>query len=161
SEMSAELRPASTVQQHVRDHVGDFVATTTFIKDGVVWVHPTGRFGRAPMPLADSYFKLYVDPRTGLLRRNKQYRTRQQRQRDEAAEDARKRAPRMRELAPDLQVHRFANRGWWEVKLAHVEWRPETYVAANGETRTRYYEFAPDVVYHAGFSKLPRHELYG
>src|ERR1700744_6407841 len=39
SEICERLKPASTVQQHVRDHIGDFVATDTFVRDGVVWVN--------------------------------------------------------------------------------------------------------------------------
>ena len=37
SEVCANLKPTSTVQRHVRDHIGDFVAIHTFVKDGVVW----------------------------------------------------------------------------------------------------------------------------
>src|SRR5690606_3338863 len=36
SEISAHLKPTSTVQQHVRDHLDDFVAVKTRMKGGVV-----------------------------------------------------------------------------------------------------------------------------
>jgi len=85
----------------------------------------------------------------------------QQRRRAQAAEEARKRASRMRESAPGRQLHWFGERGWWEVTLAPVAWRHEIYIAPDGERRTRYVECGRDVVLAAGFSKLTRHELYG
>ena len=75
SEIAAKLKPDSTVQQHVRDHIRDFVADKTFVKDGVVWVVEGRRFYGGPYPLSRSDVKLYVDPRTGLLRRNKYAKT--------------------------------------------------------------------------------------
>ena len=40
------------------------------MNDGIVFV--TGRYGQ-PMPLRESSQRLYVDPRTGILRKNKHY----------------------------------------------------------------------------------------
>lgn len=152
SEICAKLRTASAVQQHVRDHVADFVALKTFMRDGVVWDAQYGRFlGSAPLPLAQSRSALYVDPRSGLLRRNKHadgqtYKTgKRQRERE-----ARERAKRMREIAPNLQAHRFGERGWWEVVLAPTE------LSSHEIQRQRL-----DVVVATGFSDLPPHLLYG
>ena len=70
SDISAHVRADSTVQQHVRDHIRDFVACRTFLRDGEIFI-ATRRFG-GPQPLAESAWPaLYVDPRTGLLCRNK------------------------------------------------------------------------------------------
>jgi hypothetical protein len=67
AEISARLKPTSTVQQHVRDHLEDFVAVKTHMADGVVHAQP--RFG-GPRPLAQDWRPYFVHPRTGLLKRN-------------------------------------------------------------------------------------------
>src|SRR5262245_28623230 len=38
SEICKNLKPSNTVQQHVRDHIPDFVAIKTSLRDGKVWV---------------------------------------------------------------------------------------------------------------------------
>ncbi|TMJ04251.1 MAG: hypothetical protein E6G97_07015 [Alphaproteobacteria bacterium] len=154
SDVSKNLSAASTVQQHVRDHIGDFVATRTFIRNGTVYA--TGRSG-GPRTLVDCPHRLYVDPRSGILRQNKHYRDWQQEQRASVAAAARERATRMREISPDTQVHEFENRGWWEVKLA-----PKPRVAASGGGYyATGYEFVSDVVLGVGWSSLPAEKLYG
>jgi|HubBroStandDraft_6_1064221.scaffolds.fasta_scaffold75079_2 hypothetical protein len=146
SEISANLKASNPVQQHVRDHVIDFVAVNTSIRDGVVWV---AREGSRPVPLSESWSLLYVDPRTGILRRNKHYQRYPQRRREQAAADARERAHRMRELGPFLQVHLLKD-CWWEVTLAPVP----------AEHAWRNWPPVSDVVHDAGLSALPPHELY-
>jgi hypothetical protein len=146
SEISAKLKPDSTVQQHVRDHVGDFVAIKTFVKDGVVWAAGDHRFYSQPHPLKESRAKLFVDPRSGLLRRNKYFLTRKR----YLAAQAQELAKRMRETAPNVQAHNFGKRGWWEVVLAPI--------------KTSAYQIKReglDVVRVSGFSDLPLHLLYG
>jgi hypothetical protein len=144
SEISAHLKPTSTVQQHVRDHVADFVATNTCLEDGTVWVG--GRFGGRE-PLAKSRQLLYVDPRTGILRRNKHYKRYSQLRREAAAEAQRERATRMRELGPLLQLHRLRD-CWWEVTLASY-------------ARPAEPPSSLDVVIGAAMTALPAEKLYG
>jgi hypothetical protein len=160
SEISANLSATSTVQQHVRDHIGDFVATRTFIEDGTIYV--AGRFGGTlggPRPLTDSHQPMYVDPRTGILRKNKHFRHGQKR-RVKLADAARQRATRMREIAPDTQVHKFEERGWWEVKLASMPIvRVPIPIGRLGYYET--YASVTDVVLSAGLSVLPSEKLYG
>jgi hypothetical protein len=79
SEISQNLRVTSAVQQHVRDHVPDFVAIRVTSKDGALWV--SERSGRM-VRLENSHVRMYVDPRTGLLRRNKHFKS-WRRRRDE------------------------------------------------------------------------------
>jgi hypothetical protein len=144
SEISAKLKPDSTVQQHVRDHVGDFVATKTFMKEGAVWI--ADAFLTSPEPLKGSRLRLYVDPRSGLLRRNKYFQTRRQRE----ATKVQERAQRMREVSPTVQIHRFGKHGWWEVVLAPTKF-----------SRYNIKNNGVDVVYQSGFSNLMPHDLYG
>ena len=158
SEISANLESGNTVQQHVRDHVEDFVAYRTFVKDGVVYL--AGRRGGTPRPVTEGWQRLYVDPRTGILRRNKHYKSWQRSRREDAAQAARERDLRMREIAPDTQLHKFDDRGWWEVKLADIpRVRVPTTIGYRGYYET--YAGVTDVVLSAGFSDRPSWELYG
>lgn len=145
SEACALLRPDSTVQQHVRDHIDDFVAMNTFMKDGAVWV-AGGSFFRKAGPLKESSVELYVDPRSGLLRPNKYYKGWKQQRR----ELIRERAMHMREVRPNVQVHLFGERGWWEILLMPTElaW----YEILNKDI---------DVVLKVRLSTLRPYELYG
>jgi hypothetical protein len=75
AEISERLRPTNAVQQHVRDHLQDYVVTETWIVDAQLM----GRSGcekpialKAPQPRA----RFYVDPRCGLLRECTQKRPR-------------------------------------------------------------------------------------
>lgn len=117
SEISEHLKPTSTVQQHVRDHLTDFVATKTSMKAGVVMVTP--RYG-GERALEDDWCLYYVHPRTGLLRKNEKYkrvgaRNREARQKREA-----ELAKRMRIIDAKTQLHLFEDGAWWEVKLAKI-----------------------------------------
>jgi hypothetical protein len=126
--------------------------------DEKVWVPiRNGRLVR----LEDSHLRMYVDPRTGLLRRNKRFKTWTRKRRDEAAEVARQLAERMRELAPGLQLHRFDDGTWWEVRLAPVP--IETVKVESGNIVRTVDRVLPhtDVVRGTSLSKLPPAELYG
>lgn len=141
SEISEHLKPTSTVQQHVRDHLDDFVATRTRSVKGVVWADT--RWGR-PMPIERTGHLYYVHPRTGLLLKNEARVTWKQAEREHKKLEAEELAKRMRVVDAKTQLHLFDG-AWWEVKLAKV---------ATG---------APfvDVVHRAKLSKLPLHKLYG
>jgi hypothetical protein len=115
----------------------------------------TGRYG-GPCTLVDCHHRMYVDPRTGILRQNKHYRAWQQEQRARAAKAARERTTRMREIAPDTQVHKFEDRGWWEVKLAPL-------ARVRASHGGYYYSYEPvfDAVLTLGWSNLRPEEFYG
>jgi hypothetical protein len=146
SEIAGKLKPQSTVQQHVRDHIADFVARQTFIKDGEIWIADGRRFAGAPCPLSRSSIKLYVDPRTGLLRRNTFAKGWRQEKRDRARE----RAGRMREISLYVQAHNLGKHGWWEVILAPTTLMPHE-IKWTGI----------DVVLNGGLSTLWPDDLYG
>ena len=141
SEISEHLKPTSTVQQHVRDHLQDFVATKTRMKGGVVVVTP--RFG-GERALSEDWCLYYVHPRTGLLRKNEKYkrvgaRNREARQKVEA-----ELAERMRIIDAKTQLHLFDG-AWWEVTLAKIP---------SGQLYT-------DVVSRAGLADMGGEKLYG
>jgi hypothetical protein len=143
SEISEHLKPTSTVQQHVRDHIEDFVATRTRMSAGAVVT--LGRWG-GEHPLDLDWRPFFVHPRTGLMKRNPKRLSWQRARKEQAAAEAAERAARMRELSPDLQLHRF-DEVWWEVRLGRV---------ANREKQTE-----GDVVIQAGLSALDPATLYG
>jgi hypothetical protein len=158
SDISENLSASSTVQQHVRDHVTDFVAIRTLMKDGVVLV--TGRYGQ-PIPLRESQQRLYVDPRTGILRKNKHYESWSRRYREMRAAAARHRATRMREISDVIQAHRLDDNCWWEVRLAPIPTRIVTHRTRDGTREYTVREKFTDVVHSARLSTLPVDELYG
>lgn len=140
SEISEHLKATSTVQQHVRDHLADFVAFKTRMRAGQVVV--SGRWG-GEHALGASYHLYYVHPRTGLLRRNDKRVSWQKARKLQAAEAAAARAERMRVVDAKTQLHLFDG-VWWEVRLARI-----------GDGREA------DVVRRAKLSELAPDELYG
>jgi len=159
SDICENLSTASTVQQHVRDHIVDFVGMHSSIRDGVVYVAP--RHG-ALQPLAESHYRLYVDPRSGLLRKNKHYKSWSTKCRETRAAAAKHRATRMHEIAPTVQAHRLDDDCWWEIRLAPIPTKVFTWPAPKGETRSvTVFDTYTDVVKAAKLSKLRGGELYG
>jgi hypothetical protein len=158
SEISENLSASSTVQQHVRDHVGDFVAMRTYMKDGNVFV--SGRFGENKT-LRDSPYRLYVDPRTGLLRRNKHYETWSRKYRAMRAAAEKHRATRMRDISDTVQAHRLDDNCWWEVRLAPIPTRVVKYPSRDGTREYTVRDKFTDVVHSAKLSMLPIDQLYG
>jgi hypothetical protein len=141
SEISEHLKPTSTVQQHVRDHLDDFVATKTRMKGGAVVVTP--RFG-GERALEDDWSLYYVHPRTGLLRKNEKYKRWNARQREARKKAEVELAKRMRIVDEKTQLH-LLNEIWWEVKLAKIP-------------PAQRYE---DVVHAAKLSRMGGAALYG
>jgi len=154
SEICENLKPKSTVQQHVRDHIPDFVAIKTSVRDGSIWVHD--RF--SPCLLKDARTRLYVDPVSGILLHNQRYgATRHAWRNRQKARDAAIQA-RMRVVSRKTQLHLFGD-CWWEVTLAAGTPMPPRF---NPYVTERWQiGLEPDVVYRAKLSTLPREELYG
>jgi hypothetical protein len=141
SEISENLKATSTVQQHVRDHLEDFVAIKTRMKAGAVMI--AQRFG-GERALEEDHRRFYVHPRTGLLLKNPSYKSWNARWRAKRAEAEKDLAARMRVIDAKTQLHKLKDGVWWEVKLAKI---------GNG--------LEPDVVLAAGLSTLERATLYG
>jgi hypothetical protein len=122
AEIAQNLRADNTVQQHVRDHLKDFVAVTPRRVFGCWWNRPGSGLWHQP---------LYVDPATGLLCRTANL----------PEEKARRRAKRHQpqgastriELAPDREL-RLVKGLWYEVCLTPM---PAAEFKACLETQTR------------------------
>ena len=144
AEISEKLKPSSTVQQHVRDHIPDFVAMKTAWRDGKIWT--SGRFG-GPVPLKECWQRLYVDPRTGLLRKNPNFRRYAAIRREDEKRRKVELAARMREADRWTQYHRLDDGAWWMVALA--------------PSPPPHSPQPRDAVLAAGLSALPPAELFG
>jgi hypothetical protein len=68
AEICEHLRRDSAVQDHVRDHVWDFVARDVVLIDGVL-CHGSGYWCGRPLWSGWSQAELYICPQTGVLRR--------------------------------------------------------------------------------------------
>lgn len=154
SEISEHLKPTSTVQQHVRDHLTDFVAIKVRSEKGAHWADT--RWGR-PMPLSETNHLYYVHPRTGLLLKNDKRVTWQQAQRNARARAEAERAKRMRVIDAKTQLHLFKG-DWWEVKLAKIG--RQTVTDRHGRVGYIEHPFT-DVVRRAKLSPLGLADLYG
>jgi len=121
SEIARNIDRRNTVQQHIYQHLSDFVAIKVGRRDGqlVDLADPLSSF-RMTSSLRQ---ELYVDPRTGLLRVNEDYRS----WRKIASERARARQVKIdahvRILDELTQLH-LLNGEWYEVRLAQVPVSP-------------------------------------
>ena len=155
SEISEHLKPTSTVQQHVRDHLGDFVAIKARSVKGVLWAQtPWGK----PMPISETGHLYYVHARTGLLLKNESRVTWKQAERKFREREDAERAKRMRVIDAATQVHLFKD-AWWEVKLAKVKQYQKRGPHGGGTylAQDRY----ADVVHSAKLSGMAAEKLYG
>jgi len=160
SEICERVKPTSTVQEHVRDHVREYVAIQTSVRDGAVMVQSKFTGER---PLKNSWVRLYVDPRTGILRRNPHYQSWARTRRRREADDAKERARRMTAVSEYTQLHKLSDGAWWEITLAHASGeRKGPLVERWGARRDPRPDVdAKDVILRARLSSLPRGELYG
>jgi hypothetical protein len=70
SEVCENINLNSTVQRHIRQHLFDTVEENTYTgADGKFWYRSA--YGSAEHPICESYKDLFIDPETGLLRKNK------------------------------------------------------------------------------------------
>jgi hypothetical protein len=154
SEISANLKPSNTVQQHVRDHVEDFVGVKSRMKGGKVLLsHP--RWGESP--LDQDWRKLYVHPRTGLLCRNDKAIPWRRSRKIQAETEAAELAQRMRAIGPLMQLHLLDDGCWWEVTLARCSRGLVTVKGHSGPVPAA----DVDVVRRAKLSGRELHLLYG
>lgn len=110
----------STVQQHILQHLTQFVATHTRVVDGLLIDLSAERFstGRVWQPL-------YVHPRTGLLRKNSDKLASLVQSRESARAAERARDAQWRKVSPTTQLHRLSG-DWFEVTIAPLPPAPES-----------------------------------
>lgn len=145
SEISENLRPSNAVQQHVRDHIEDFVSVRTRMIDGEIWV--ITRFGSMD-PLSNGWTEFYVDPRDGLLCRY-QYRETYTRRMKREQERRMAEEARTIHVAVDGTEYRKIDGIWYEAIWEQV---PAPYIVrytnhATGEVTEHRHEIAKTDVF--------------
>lgn len=115
SEICAGIDRRNTVQQHIHQHIRDFIATDVEVREGRV-IDLADRCGFRARD-AEISQELYVDPHSGLIRFNKGYRSwrrsaLERHQREQAEIDARRRVVDERTLLLRL------DNVWFRVEIA-------------------------------------------
>jgi len=156
SEISEHLKVTNPVQQHVRDHLDDFVAVKTRMENGRVM---SQHKYLGPVPLDQEWRRFYVHPKTGLLKKNTQWRTWSAKRKDEQIAAKKAREARMRVVSTFVQLHKFDDGAWWEITLKDAGAEKRLVRTPSGAV------IAPDppidVVLSAGMSALSAYDLYG
>jgi hypothetical protein len=115
SDICATIDSRSTVKQHILQHIDDFVAINTRVVDGEIMV--PGGWRIAFQPLKESRYKLFVDPRTGILRRNRFYKSWGKVKRERSLAQQAELSMVRRAIDEHRQLHRIDGI-WYEVELA-------------------------------------------
>lgn len=136
AEICAHLKPTSTVQQHVRSHLADFVALKLHVnKAGTLEHHDR----RGPDP--KWYQPFYVDPRDGILKRTvteKEWR-RRARQRKQKLVEAKTTVDKI-VLGPMTELHRLDGI-WYCLEYAAMPLLvTRSSTGADGTTRMETYQ---------------------
>ncbi|MFT3807038.1 hypothetical protein [Arenimonas sp.] len=139
SEICAQIDRRNAVQRHIHQHIEDFVVVKVVVVDGVL-CHRDGWRGLQPLEQS-RWHALYVDPVSGLLRRNKGFdRVRRQERKEFGA--ARTSMPEnRRDLSPWAQLHR-RNGLWYLVDLAAIPSEREAEVRPIDALRHAAVQFA-------------------
>ena len=159
AEICANIDRRSTVQQHIHQHLADFVAVRMSVIAGRLhWLEKWGE----PAPLADRWSpELYVDPVTGLLRWNRERERARRRERDTRA--ARGSTPDRVDLSPLRQLHRLHGI-WYEVELAPIPVAgkgPGVFDVVRGRVIVAYgHRGAGRLVFHGDRALYGRDDVY-
>ena len=118
SELCENFDKRSVINQHILDHLFQYVEVDTIFigEDGQLWVRNTYR---APSLLKDSGTEYYVDPRDGILKHNKHYKTYRQISRERAAQRAKEEAKVFRDVG-DGTVVRFIDGVWFQFEMKKI-----------------------------------------
>lgn len=116
SEICENIRVTNAVQDHIRVHVKQFVETATSVDNqGRIWIN-----GYRPFLLDDDqHTRLYVDPCSGVLCRNPNRVSWNQRQREYREANKAQRLETARSLSNGVELRKHEG-VWYEVSLSPV-----------------------------------------
>ncbi len=106
SELCSVFDMRSVINAHVLQHLRDFIERDVLVKDDGK-LYARNSYGAEDIPLGKSRAEFYVDPRTGIIRANKQRLTYRQGQRQRAAARAAEEAKVLRRLADDTVLRKI------------------------------------------------------
>lgn len=165
SEISAGIDRRNTVQQHIYQHIDDFIAIDVGLRDGqLLDLRADRAFGSKSGALRQ---ELYVDPHTGLIRFNKEYRARY-RERFERRQQEQAQLVARRRILNDRTVLLRIEDLWFEVTLAELPAAQTIEVKVDGQCKKKVvYEVRYDVALRRTFARSThdvgkeRERLYG
>jgi len=135
-EIAAGIDRRNVVQQHIFEHLENFIALQVEWRDGNLIdlrsPAPSFRTGRC-----EPVQELYVDPRTGLIQPNKSYRSYIREWRAEQKVQAAKLARRLRRIDASTLLLRIDGE-WYEVRTAALPAVREISEVRNGKVHLRY-----------------------
>lgn len=159
SEIAENIDRRNTVQQHIYQHIDDFIAIHVERREDGSLVDLHQRYKRSEL-----YQELYVDPRTGLIRLNKNYRSWRRRSQERARAEQAEIDARCRIIDEDTRLLKLEGE-WFEVKLATLpSWRVPI-VAEGDKLRQPKLDTRFDMVLKRNISRLDERDeriaLYG
>ena len=111
--------------------------------------------------MRESRYELWIDPRTGILRRNTHYKTYRQRSRERQRRREALVRRRMVPASKHRQYHLLHDGAWWEVTLNTVPTYHQVRKTRYGPpVKVRVEKEVHDAVLDADLSDLPRAVLY-
>lgn len=115
AEICENLDTGSTVKQHVRQHIEDFIELKTYVgEDDEIWCTP--RWGAAyRVEETYAFRQLYVDPRDGVIRRGKAPSWKQD-QKARAAERRREKHAKERVISKELRFEKIDG-VWFRLRM--------------------------------------------
>ena len=131
-EICAGIDRRNTVQQHIHQHIADFIAINVEVHDGqLVDLANRWKFLRTHSGLSQ---ELYVDPRSGLIRRNNSYRswrhrTAERRRREQSEIAARRR------IVDKRTVFLLLDDVWYRVEVDTLPQTCVVYHVIDGKSR--------------------------
>ena len=158
SEICAGIDRRNTVQQHIHQHIDDFIAIDVEIRTTGELVDLGGRssFFIPPRTLSQA---LYVDPRTGLIRLNKGYR--QWRKRDAERREREKAAiASRRRIVDDHTILLLLDELWFLVKVEVLPDARRAYKLVGGrQTWSLTAESRHDIILRRNVSQADRDDV--
>lgn len=115
SEICAGIDGRNTVQQHIRQHIDDFIATKIEVRDGKL-IDLAQRYSFRPDD-GTLHQELFVDPRSGLIRINKSYRAWHRERVEDVKRAEAEIAARRRTIDKDTQLHLLEGI-WFQVTVS-------------------------------------------
>jgi hypothetical protein len=130
SDLCSVFDRRSVINQHIVQHLYDFIEKDVLVKDGKFYVR--GKYGMTARPLSESSAEFYVDPKTGIIRVNKRRITYRQAQRKRAAAQAAEEAKVTRRIDEHTVLH-LIDDTWFVFELKPIPAEGEVFDAFKRE----------------------------